>query len=927
MPTTDTRRSSARRWLVGALAAAGAIAAFAPAASAAPAFDFAPGSATVQLLDSDGNPQQQAGAHPNLRVAFDLTTREPDGAGNVVPTESLKDVDTWLPPGILGNLNAVPVCNGTARDTPTCPMETAVGEAVLRLALTPVPPSGVVPLPVLVHRLPAPKGVAARLGFWLINISVVIDVRVTPDGGYRLVSNVKGISTAAAVYGQQLTLWGVPADHNGPGPLTSGSGRSYGGRGSGARKPFMWAPTRCGVPLDAKIAIRSWQQPERTVSTAARITDGLTGCDQLPFAPTLDVRPDNSVAGQPSGYAIDLGLGQREGPDELIASQLKDATVTLPEGVAISPGRARGLDVCTDEQLGEGRAEAEACPPASRIGEVRIDSPLLPDPLTGVVYMGQQRSQDPASGEMYRMFMVAHDPSSGVRIKLRGHIKADPATGQLATTFADNPELPFSRLSLRLDGGDRAALVNPSTCGVKEATLAATGWAGSSPSSSSTFAIDQGCAPAGFGPLLAAGTLNPAAGEFSPFALTVARQDGEQQLKAIKSVRLPEGLLGKVSSVPLCGEAQAAAGTCPESSRIGHVQIATGAGGSPIWVPEPGKAPTGVYLTGPHGGAPYGMSIVVPAQAGPFDLGTVVLRSALHIDRHTAAITAETDDLPTILGGTPLNIREVRLILDRPGFMFNPTSCEAKSIDVQVRSVADVVANLRNRFQVGDCAALPFTPRVGLRVGKKGRTRPRITVPFKTVVQMTPGQANLRSVRVNLPRNINARLPVINNNACPLPDYEAGKCPERLAVGSATAVTPVLRDPLRGKVYFVRNPARRIPDLVVALRGEVDFDLVGKVSIPRNLTLATTFDTVPDVPITKFTLNLVAGRNGPIGTIGNLCAKSVRRGMNAKLAILGQSGRAISRSQKIRIFGCRGVKAEARGKKGKAHAKRGAAKK
>ena len=59
----------------------------------------------------------------------------------------------------------------------------------------------------------------------------------------------------------------------------------------------------------------------------------------------------------------------------------------------------------------------------------------------------------------------------------------------------------------------------------------------------------------------------------------------------------------------------------------------------PIYVPQPGKTPTGVYLAGPYRGAPYSLVVKVPAQAGPFDLGTAVVRNALSVDPVTTQVT------------------------------------------------------------------------------------------------------------------------------------------------------------------------------------------------------------------------------------------------------------------------------------------------
>ncbi|MFA4927192.1 MAG: hypothetical protein WC558_01660 [Patulibacter sp.] len=877
MRATTTSRSGRGRWLLAALATVGVVA---PASAGAAEFGFIPGSAAVELLDATGDPQSQAGAHPDLRVAFDLTPSEPDDNGNVVPSESLKDVEVEIPPGIIGSLNATPICEGTARDTLTCPLETAVGEASLKLAQSPMPSPGGLPLPpMLVHRLPAPKGVAARLGFWIINISVVIDVRVTPDGGYRLVSNVDGVATSAMIWGQSLTLWGVPADHNGPGPLFTTMGRLYGGPGAGPRLPFIWAPTRCGAPLDASIAISSWQQPERTLTATPRISEGLTGCDQLPFAPTLSVTPDSPVAGQPSGYAIDLEVPQNEGPDDLTTSQVRDATVTLPEGVAISPGRARGLDVCTDAQLGEGQAGAESCPSASRIGDVRIDSPLLSDPLTGTVYMGDQQSQDPASGEMYRMFLVAHDPESGVRIKLRGQVKADPRTGQLTTTFADNPQLPFSKLSLRLDGGERAALVNPMTCGERTAELAATGWSGATAGDRSTFAIDQGCGTQGFSPRLSAGTLNPLARQFSPFTMAVERADGQQDLSRI-GLELPSGLLGALGSVPLCAEAQAAAGTCAAASQIGSTTVAAGTGSAPYALDGQ------VYLSGPYRGAPFSLSIVVPAQAGPFDLGTVVVRARLMVDANVARAVALSDPLPTIVGGVPLHLQRVAITLDRPGFIFNPTSCRPMRITGALTSNAGAQATPAVHYQAQGCDRVPLKPSLTMAItggakqlGKKGA--PGIEAELTQAF----GESGLQQVQVTLPPSL--ALNTTNSNKpgalCEPAQAAARACPESTRIGWAEAETPALHEPLKGPIYFVRGERTAngrtiatLPGLYIKLDGQgvpLDLRATSSVTSSRPQLLVATFSGIPDAPVSRVRISLKSGAGAVLQTANGVCAQ------------------------------------------------------
>ena len=109
---------------------------------------------------------------------------------------------------------------------------------------------------------------------------------------------------------------------------------------------------------------------------------------------------------------------------------------------------------------------------------------------------------------------------------------------------------------------------------------------GSVCATSAPFALTQTAQPA-----------NATAGAYSPYTFNLTRADGQQYLSQV-STTLPAGLLGDIPSVTLCGEPQAAAGTCPTASQIGVAKVTAGAG------PEPFPLSGNVYLTGPYDGAP-----------------------------------------------------------------------------------------------------------------------------------------------------------------------------------------------------------------------------------------------------------------------------------------------------------------------------------
>ena len=337
--------------------------------------------------------------------------------------------------------------------------------------------------------------------------------------------------------------------------------------------------------------------------------------------------------------------------------------------MVVNPGQATGLQACQSSQDGLGLAAngevneaAPTCPEASKVGTDEIVTPLLPDELKGNVYIMQSNPPE--------LKLLVAASGDGVNLKLVGTVHLNTTTGQLTTTFDNTPDAPFSEFKLSFSGGAQAALVTPTTCGVKQTTAAFSPW--SSPFvgeafDSSLFSITAGplgsaCAnPMPFAPTLTAGSTTDQAGGYTDFSMLLQRGDGQQRFSSL-SFKAPEGLSGMIASVPLCGEQQANEGTCPASSKIGHTVVGAGPGPYPFYIPQQNAPPTPIYLTGPYHGAPFGLSIVTPVVAGPFNLGTNVVRARIEVDPHTAQITITTDasgvhSIPTILDGIPTDVQ------------------------------------------------------------------------------------------------------------------------------------------------------------------------------------------------------------------------------------------------------------------------------
>jgi hypothetical protein len=290
-----------------------------------------------------------------------------------------------------------------------------------------------------------------------------------------------------------------------------------------------------------------------------------------------------------------------------------------------------------------------------------------------------------------------------------------------------------------------------------------------------------------------------------------------------------------------------------------------------------------VYLTGAYGGAPFGLSIVVPAVAGPFNLGTVVTRAALRIDRTDAHVTIVSDPLPQVVGGIPLRIRSVDVAIDRAGFMLNPTSCSPFAVDASLVSTLGTTASAASPFGATGCAALRFAPSLRIGLTGKGQTTSGKHPTLTATVTSRLGQANIRSTQVTLPLSL-ALDPNNSSHVCAVAASQNDTCRASTIVGSATVETPVLSQPLTGKVYLVQGirigahgqTIRTLPALLVTLRGQVAIDLRAQTAVDSHSRLVTTFASVPDAPITRFALNITGGRHGILVVTGNadLCLRA-----------------------------------------------------
>jgi hypothetical protein len=882
-----------------------------------------------------GRIDTQAGSHPfQLTNVVTLNTQTPDAAGRPRSAGLARDVVAQLPPGMIGNPTPFAQCtdaqfaksfeSGSQKVVNECPASSAIGVATVTVN---EPTSlGFATVTSPIFNMTPRVGEPARFGFKVAGFfPVFLDTSLRTGGDYGVTVTASDLTQIAWALSAKLTFWGVPGDarHDkqrgwecldefGECPTST----------STTPPPFLVLPTSCEAPFLATLGGDSWGSVEHPAETAEpvsyRLPEAIDGCNQLPFAPSIRVTPDGTAASSPTGLNVDVHVPQGAvlNAESLAQSAVRQITVALPEGVAVNPSGSDGLAACTEGQVGYRETSGDEalftpvlgepfCPDASKVGTVQISSPLLPpgQHVNGAVYIAAQNANP--FGSLIGIYIVAEDPISGTIVKQAGEVHLSE-TGQLITTISGVPQLAFEDAELHFFGGERAPLSTPARCGAYTTDATFAPWSGNPPvSSASTFNIASGphgspCPGASlpFSPSLTGGPTNINAGAFSPLTTTIGRADGNQDMQSVV-LHMPPGLSGLLSSVALCPEAQANAGTCGPDSLIGETTVSAGVGSDPVSVVG-GK----VYITEHYAGAPFGLSIVNPVKAGPFDLehdtanpaqqpacDCVVVRARINVDPTTAALTITTDPsgphaIPHLIDGIPVQIQKVNVLINRPGFTFNSTNCNPAQITGAIVSAEGASSPVSVPFQVTNCATLRFTPQIVVATAAKASRVNGASLHFKISYPKNAmgSQSWFNEAKFQLPKQLPARLTTIQK-ACLAATFEANpsSCPAHSLIGHAVVHTEVLPVPLEGPVYFVSYGGAKFPEAVLVLKGYgITVDLHGETFINgKTGVTSATFRNTPDVPFESIEVTIPTGpfsefgANLPAGAHESFCGQKL----------------------------------------------------
>jgi hypothetical protein len=922
-------------------------------------FGFLPGEEgfAVSAIADGGAAATLAGSHPyqlGFDIGFNLGGEFEGQPGVPFSDGDLRNLRIQMPPGLIVNPAAVPMCTGAAFNTPrsspfeesrsgeSCPDATQLGTAEVRTSQE----GGQVRRFGVFNLEPAP-GVPAEMGFAPFGSPIALRVALdqNPDGSYAMALGAANFPQSLDVHGLRLTLWGVPwgASHNGErGDCLNALEPSFPWAKCSVGPPrlfppraYLTLPAGCSGPLAFSASADAWQQPARV--TAAAVSRHAGGgpadlaCDFLGFAS----RPVGSLttrnASTASGFKFQLSseAAGLTDPSSRTPSQVRKAVVTLPEGVTINPSLGEGLGVCTRAQRAAETAfngQGLGCPDAAKIGDFTVRTPLFDEWFEGAMYLA--RPDDPSTPSpgaenpfdaLIALYLVAKLPQRGVMIEVAGKLVPNPHTGRLVATFEGLPQLPYTDLELNFRSGQRAPLISPAACGSHRTQIELTPWGGMVPArqagteSRVEAGVGGGPCPGGgappFAPGVVTGGVNSNAGSYTPYFVHLSREDTEQEITSYSLV-LPKGITGKLAGIPFCadaaiaaartrqGAAEIAAPSCPAASQIGRTLSGYGVG--PALTYAPGR----IYLAGPYRGQPLSIVTINAATVGPFDLGTIVTRSAFAVDPSTAQLridTSASDPIPHILDGIPLHLRDVRVYMDRPQFTRNPTSCEpSQLVSTLTGSGArfgdpsdDSVVAIARHFQLLNCSTLDFRPKLGLRLrgGSRRGDYPSLRATFAA---RGPGDANLKRIAVTMPHSLFLAQNHIRA-ICTREQFAVQGCPPGSVYGRAVVQTPLFDEPLRGPIYL-RSSDNRLPDLVASLRsGAVQIVLVGRIG-PAKHGIRVLFDEVPDAPIDRFVMTLKGGKRGLLVNSANICAAPPVASVKA----LGQNNRGDVFRSKLR---------------------------
>ncbi len=812
-----------------------------------------------------------AGADTNLTTTINVP------AGH----RELAKVAISLPAGLLANIDGKTRCSVAAATAGTCSAATEIGTVAAQAGQGTTPGAFNGGKAYLVDAPSAGDIVGIGLSIPVVvgpvdlgKVNVIASVKVRSDYGIDITADVPTTVKGIPMYLRQLQI------------VVNKSG-------------LLFNPSTCGSKTST-LALTSASYAGASSNASDSSSQTITNCAGLAFNPTVAFSAAPASAGGSSAFTTRITL-----PSSPAQSALKDATVTLPDGVSLSPSLNSdgNLVGCTDAQFNQAAPfAAPTCPAASDIGSVAIQTASI-GAINGDAYLAST-----APGHVARIFIYADSVTyPGTRVKFSGVVDSNAGTGVATATFTGAPEVPFTEFAITFRGGTTPAISMPRTCGTPQGSASLTGHAGNpAVSRTANLTVDQNCADStSFAPTLTNVISPTKASANSTLTTTINVPERHRALDRI-TLNLPAGLLANVAGAPRCTIAAASAGTCAIGTKIGTVAARAGQG------TVPGTFNGNLYLTDAPTPATdvVGIAVELPAVVGPVDLGKIVTIAAVKLRPADYGIDVVAD-VPTSIQGIPLHLRQLTLTVDKSGFLTNPATCAAGTTNSTLRSVGGSTATPSVPFTATSCNTLGFNPAVSFSAspaqasGASAFTT-RITAPASTAGNE---QGALKKAVVDLPTGVSLSSSI--NSAGNLVGCSAAQfaqsaftdptCPAASDIGDATIDVPQVGT-LSGDIYLATTaPSGAIAGLYLdassaAFGDSVRVKLDGKVDVdPATGKTTATFDNAPAIAFTNFQLTLRGGTN-PATSMPRTCGTPT-----GTATITPQTGSTVTRTGTLTI--------------------------
>jgi Cu/Ag efflux protein CusF len=804
-----------------------------------------PGSEPFAPTFSGAVSTTQAGGHPDLLFTVNRGDK----------TQQLRNFNIHLPVGLVASTSAADQCTQANAASGNCAADTRVGSVT-----TSVGTGGeTYALAGTIHNTVPGASEPARL-------TAVVPVVVGPFNFGKLSLPITtslrgdlGVDTATQL---PLRFEGIPVRVR---------DMSIQIDGIGPQGPFTVNPSKCQLnTVTADMAA-----PGGATATGS-FSFTTTGCPAS-FNPALSVSVDTTETAKPVGLTIGIGVPYGD-------SSLKHVQMSLPAGMELNPaignGPLQACDLATIDAGGSG------CPATSNLGTVTLNTPLLPAPQTGNIYL-ETPGATPAT--RYKMAIVIHLPGQDLVVHGSAQVNgsgggSDSGTGQVTAEFDNLPDIQFTNLQVSFKTGSRALLTNPVTCGAHTMGAGLTPHTTGGPTANRTASFStsyngSGAACPGAdpqNPSFTASLSTYQAGDHPDVTIDIVRPDKDQNIRKLK-VMLPNGLVGDADAAPTCSQTDADAGSCATNSQVGTIGIDVGSGSETYHLDGT------INNTVAASNRPAKLTATIPVNVGPFDFGKVVVPIDVNLNPDDYSLEATTGDMPTRFEGIPVRIRAMHMVLagvvdpDGPGgaaanaFMSNPRTCSALNVR------ADITSPLGSTVRKTAPLPLPITGCESLALaGSIDITNSTSTAwtPTALGVQLNlppaANQATLRKLVLALP-GFRLNAPGANGlTACTATQLTAQICPANSQVGTAwldTSLLPIdggTGHSLTGKVYL-ETPGNSAADrykLAVQLSGKTTITLRGTAVVDETTgEMTTVFDNLPDIPFDAFRVDLTGAAN------------------------------------------------------------------